>query len=224
MNVLIVGANASLAKNLVEKLNDHKVYVLGRTPPSYLKDFTHTHFVKRIYTDEPHLNDDIDLNEPLAVIFCGISSEAKLLVDLKREELVSEFFQNVGFSHSVISEVLPGMIKNEFGRIIFMGSKISSQGVAGGGSYEVIKSAQKGLSRTLAVEYGRFGITSNVIEIGYLKNGYSEKLGERFINNLISRIPQRNSIEPEEIAMMVNLVLATPSINGSVLAVDQAIL
>ena len=137
---------------------------------------------------------------------------------------MKEFSENVGFSQSVISEVLPGMMRNNFGRFIFIGSKISSMGVIGGASYEVIKSSQKGLSRTLAIEYARYGVTSNVIDIGFLENGYSEKLKSKAVERLKQRIPQTTKLNPNEIAETIKLILSSTSINGSVITVDQGIL
>jgi NAD(P)-dependent dehydrogenase (short-subunit alcohol dehydrogenase family) len=136
---------------------------------------------------------------------------------------VKEFSENVGFSQSVVTEVLPGMMRNNFGRFIFIGSKISSMGVIGGASYEVIKSSQKGFSRTLAIEYARYGVTSNVIDIGFLEKGYSEKLKIADRVKLKERIPQRTKLDPNEIAESVKLILTSTSINGSVITVDQGI-
>ena len=116
------------------------------------------------------------------------------------------------------------MMENNFGRFIFLGSKISSMGVMGGASYEVIKSSQKGLSRTLAVEYARFGVTSNVIDIGFLEHGYSERLKDKAKEKLRERIPQKTELRPNEIGEVIKLLLSSSAINGSVITIDQGIL
>jgi NAD(P)-dependent dehydrogenase (short-subunit alcohol dehydrogenase family) len=224
MNILFIGANAALTEHLIAGLDDYKHYVLGRTPPAYLEKYKEVEFIQRSYTEEPDLSGSINLEEPLSVVFCGIQSEPKLVVDLARIDFVKEFSENVGFSQSVVTEVLPGMMRNNFGRFIFIGSKISSMGVIGGASYEVIKSSQKGFSRTLAIEYARYGVTSNVIDIGFLEKGYSEKLKIAERVKLKERIPQRTKLDPNEIAESVKLILTSSSINGSVITVDQGIL
>ena len=224
MNILFIGGNAALTEHLIAGLNGHKHYVLGRTLPTYLKRYQGAEFIQRSYAEEPELKRSINLEEPLCVVFCGIQSEPKLVVDLARVDLVKEFSDNVGFSQSVVSEVLPGMMKNNFGRFIFIGSRISSMGVIGGASYEVIKSSQNGLSRTLALEYARYGVTSNVIDIGFLENGYSAKLKSTAIERLRQRIPQTTKLDPNEIAETIKLILSSTSINGSVINVDQGIL
>jgi len=224
VNILFIGGNAALMQHLIAGFSDHKCYVLGRTLPTYLKRYQGAEFIQRSYGGEPDLNKSINLEEPLSVVFCGIQSEPKLVVDLARIDFVKEFSDNVGFSQSVVSEVLPGMMKNNFGRFIFIGSRISSMGVIGGASYEVIKSSQKGLSRTLAIEYARYGVTSNVIDIGFLENGYSEKLKSIAIERLKQRIPQTTKLDPNEITETIKLILSSTSINGTVITVDQGIL
>jgi NAD(P)-dependent dehydrogenase (short-subunit alcohol dehydrogenase family) len=223
VNILFIGGNAALTRHLIAGLSEHKRYVLGRTLPTYLENYEGVEFIQRSYAEEPKLHGSINLEEPLSVVFCGIQSEPKLVIDLTRIDFVKEFSENVGFSQSVVSEVLPGMMRNNFGRFIFIGSKISSMGVAGGASYEVIKSSQKGLSRTVAIEYGRYGITSNVIDIGFLENGYSEKLKSTARDRLNERIPQNTKLDPSEIAETIKLILSSVSINGSTITVDQGI-
>lgn len=224
MNILFIGGNAALTRHLVESLRGNKLYVLGRTRPTYLENYQDIGFIERRYSEEPKLDKCIDMSENLAIVFCGIQSEAKLIVDLSRADFVREFSENVGFSQSVASEVLPRMMENNFGRFIFLGSRISSMGVMGGASYEVIKSSQKGFSRTLAIEYARFGVTSNVIDIGFLEHGYSEKLKDKAKEKLRERIPQKTELSPNEIGEVIKLLLSSSSINGSVITIDQGIL
>jgi NAD(P)-dependent dehydrogenase (short-subunit alcohol dehydrogenase family) len=76
----------------------------------------------------------------------------------------------------------------------------------------------------LAIEYARYGVTSNVIDIGFLENGYSAKLKSTAIERLRQRIPQTTKLDPNEIAETIKLILSSTSINGSVINVDQGIL
>jgi len=65
--------------------------------------------------------------------------------------------------------LVPGMMKQRAGRFVFIGSLAAT--FAGGGStpYAATKAAVEGLSRGLATDYGRFGITSNVVALGVIE-------------------------------------------------------
>ena len=61
-------------------------------------------------------------------------------------------------------------------------------------------------------------------DIGFLENGYSEKLKSKAVERLKQRIPQTTKLNPNEIAETIKLILSSTSINGSVITVDQGIL
>ena len=221
--LFIIGANSALTLNMIQFLDSYDIVLAGRTRPDILANFPNTTFVETDYKSVKFMK-DISLNfSNLTVFFAGVEVTPNLITDIDLDKARIELDSNLFFYMEIIQQLLPGMIKFGGGRIIFSGSKISSLGVVGGCLYEIIKSAQKGLSRTLAVEYGRFGITSNVIEIGLLGEGYSNNLTNKRIENLKSRIPTQDSIEYEEIANIVKLLIGNPSINGSILTVDQAL-
>ena len=87
----------------------------------------------------------------------------------------------------------------------------------------MIKTAQIGLSRTIAVEYAKFGITSNVLQLGLLDFGYSKKIPKRTIDSIKSRIPTSTSLEPKDIAVVITALIEASSVNGAVIDIDQSV-
>ena len=83
-------------------------------------------------------------------------------------EIQTSLSQGILFQALLVREILPQMIVAKHGRFIFAGSSQAKAGVSGSLLYMQIKSSQSALSRGLAIEYGRLGITSNVINIGVL--------------------------------------------------------
>ncbi len=65
-----------------------------------------------------------------------------------------------------VRQFLPTMIGNRYGRIIFI-SSLGWRGVSGQANYSASKAALMGLSMCLAKEYGKRGITSNVVVPGF---------------------------------------------------------
>jgi NAD(P)-dependent dehydrogenase (short-subunit alcohol dehydrogenase family) len=129
----------------------------------------------------------------------------------------------IEFAINCVKFLIPEMLKKNYGRFIYMGSKESSRGVVGGGLYSIVKNAQIGLSRSTAVEYAKFGITSNVIQLGYLPFGYSTKLKSIEVDNLKKRIPTNKSLSVANIASLIETICESESINGAVIDVDQAV-
>lgn len=64
--------------------------------------------------------------------------------------------------------VLPGMMRDRWGRIVFLGSVRGRTGSAHGAHYAAAKSALMGLARSLALESGADGVTVNVVSPGMI--------------------------------------------------------
>ncbi len=63
---------------------------------------------------------------------------------------------------------LPGMMLARTGRIVALGSLAARGGVAGGTLYASAKAGLEGMVRGVAVDYGRFGITANVVTLSFV--------------------------------------------------------
>jgi NAD(P)-dependent dehydrogenase (short-subunit alcohol dehydrogenase family) len=81
---------------------------------------------------------------------------------------------NLSGSFYVARQFLPQMVKNRFGRLVFV-SSMGWTGVSGQVAYAASKAGLLGLSSTLSKEYGRRGITSNVIVPGFFETDMTDK-------------------------------------------------
>ena len=72
--------------------------------------------------------------------------------------------------------VLPSMITNRWGRLITIVSDAGRVGDHGGAVYGAAKAAAAGLTRSLALENGRYGITANNISLGTMRTPATEPL------------------------------------------------
>lgn len=71
---------------------------------------------------------------------------------------------------------LPAMIENRWGRIITVVSDAGRTGDQNGAAYATSKAAAAGLTRSIALENGRYGITANNIALGTMRTPLSEPL------------------------------------------------
>jgi len=107
-------------------------------------------------------------------------------------------------------------LSNKMGRIVNIGS-LSAGGSTGQANYAAAKAGLIGLSNTVAREYARKGITSNVVTVGYVPTELTDQHFAKELEKVwMSYCPMRRAGTPEEIAGMV-YYLTTPEaafING----------
>ena len=78
------------------------------------------------------------------------------------------------------------------------------------------------MSKSLALEYAKKNINVNCISPGFIKTAMTEKIDEKFKENIISKIPSLRLGEPEDIANAVLFLTSNQSdyINGETLHVN----
>jgi short-subunit dehydrogenase len=220
---VLIGANAELTIRLVNEFKDKEDLVLvGRNVPPNIDSNDKILFLKTDYSDISWCS-KVAKFDNLQIIFVGTNVRPDLLVNLEQKEVSEVLKFEIEFAINCVKFLIPEMLKKNYGRFIYMGSKESSRGVVGGGLYSIVKNAQIGLSRSTAVEYAKFGITSNVIQLGYLPFGYSTKLKSIEVDNLKKRIPTNKSLSVANIASLIETLCESESINGAVIDVDQAV-
>jgi NAD(P)-dependent dehydrogenase (short-subunit alcohol dehydrogenase family) len=103
----------------------------------------------------------------VAVLNAGIN-RPNMTVAMTNDEWNSVLSTNLSGPFFVCRELLPTFLANRYGRFIFISSP-ASKGASGQANYAASKAGLLGLSGTLAREYGRKQITSNVILPGYFE-------------------------------------------------------
>ncbi|MFZ3591447.1 3-oxoacyl-ACP reductase FabG [Bacillus sp. DJP31] len=101
------------------------------------------------------------------------------------------------------------MVKNKYGRIINI-SSTSALGNRGQANYATAKAGLQGLTKTLAIELGRYGITANSVAPGFIETEMTKETARRIgipfedlISASVAKIPVGRSGKPEDIANAV---------------------
>ena len=121
--------------------------------------------------------------------------------------------------------IWPGMRDRKFGRVINISSINGQKGQAGQVNYSAAKAGDLGLTKALAQEGARAGITVNAICPGYIGTEMVRAIDEKVLNEkIIPQIPVGRLGEPEEIARCVTFLASDDAgfISGSTLSANGA--
>lgn len=127
---------------------------------------------------------------------------------------------NLDSPRLLIQKLLPPMLRGKWGRIINLSSVLSTWGGRGNSAYSVSKSAINALTRTVALEVARKGITANAIAPGLVETDMAQEMGEEMMTQIIERTPLRRSARTEEIAEAVVFLCRCGYVTGEVLYID----
>jgi 3-oxoacyl-[acyl-carrier protein] reductase len=118
--------------------------------------------------------------------------------------------------------IVRGMMAQGRGRIINMSSIIASTGYNALSVYGASKASMVGLTKSLAREVGRLGITVNAIAPGFIDTDMTADLNESQRKRIVDRSALRRMAEVADVAAMVEFLLGETgrNITGSVLTVD----
>ncbi len=224
--IVLIGANASIVQELVLSIPDEEFLLVGRSKPAWMSNNIESKikFVETDYLSIDFLIERKSELQDITVVFTGVSAESGLILNLDSQKFMEDLDRNLNFALKVCQAVLPKMIRDEFGRFIFLGSKEASRGTAGAATYSVIKQAHIGLSRTLGIEYAKFGVTSNVVQLGLLPGGSRTRIrNSKELSQLKARIPTTAELNVIDIAEMIKLLIKVEGINGAVVDLDQGV-
>jgi len=116
------------------------------------------------------------------------------------------------------------MIKRKYGRIINIGSCTCVFGMEGIAPYTASRGAILLMTRSLAAEWGKFGITVNVLAPGWFKTAQNAVLYEnkQWVNYITSRIPLNRPGQPHDLDGTVVFLASDASeyITGQMILVD----
>jgi 3-oxoacyl-[acyl-carrier protein] reductase len=119
------------------------------------------------------------------------------------------------------------MTAQRWGRLVQLSSS-SAQGNRGQANYAAAKAGLQGFTKTMAIELGRFGVTSNAVAPGFIQTDMTAATAERigvpfedFIAHSAAQIPVQRVGQPQDIAATISFLCSEEAgfVSGQVIYV-----
>ena len=151
----------------------------------------------------------------------GITRD-NILPRMKDSEWDDVIQTNLTGSYLTTQRAIKNMMKNKWGRIIFISSVVGISGNQGQSNYAASKAGLIGFAKSVSKEMGARNITSNVIAPGYIETDMTSFLSEENKKVIIEQLSIKRIGKPEDISNVVSFLSSEESeyITGQVISVD----
>lgn len=151
----------------------------------------------------------------------GITRD-NLLLRMKPEDWEIVLKTNLDGAYHCIRAVLPGMVRQRYGRIVNITSVVAQSGNPGQANYIASKAGLIGLTKAVAAEVATRNITVNAVAPGFIATSMTERLPEDIQKKIMSLIPLGRMGTDREIAWAVRFLASHEAayITGHVLNVN----
>lgn len=125
---------------------------------------------------------------------------AVTIAKMKIQDWAMDLSVNLTGPFNTIKCCLPGMLERGWGRIINISSIAGTMGGAGQCSYATTKAGLIGLTKTVALEGARKGVTCNAIVLGVFDGGSWHEVAPEFQERIVKRMAMRRTGTPQELS------------------------
>ena len=154
----------------------------------------------------------------------GITRD-NLALRMKKDDWDAVLATNLTGAFLMIQQVLSGMMKERWGRIINISSVVGETGNPGQANYVASKAGLIGLTKSIAQEMGSRNITVNAVAPGFVETAMTHGLSQELKDKMLANIPLKRIGTPEDVAAAVVFLASEGAayITGHVLDVNGGI-
>jgi 3-oxoacyl-[acyl-carrier protein] reductase len=145
-----------------------------------------------------------------------------LALRMKQEDWDTVLATNLTGAFVAVQQVLFGMLKARWGRIINISSVVGEAGNSGQANYVASKAGLIGLTKSLAQEMASRNVTVNAVAPGFIETDMTAALSQEMKENLLAHIPLKRFGRAEDVAAAVRFLASEEAgyITGHVLSVN----
>lgn len=221
---LITGGSSGIGEAIVRELADTGYFVIVISDISESDGIALVNEINSICPDTA-LYKKVDVSDEMQVqsLFQYISSRfgrldvlincAGINMDAMVENIDQIKWQrvldvNLTGTFLCVREAVPLMKKIGYGRILNISSIVAEMGNIGQANYSAAKGGVISLTKTVAREVAKYGITVNAIAPGYIKTRMITSIPNHVADKLINQIPMKRFGEPVEVAKLARFLVS----------------
>tara|TARA_Y100000816_G_scaffold292371_1_gene287286 strand:+ start:986 stop:1723 length:738 start_codon:yes stop_codon:yes gene_type:complete len=214
LNIILTGATGVIGNSILKKLTNLNANIIACGTNQVKLDKINQNF-KNVITKNIDLSNHSmieqfidECNEvfknkiDILINNAGITSD-NLTIRMKEEEWNRVINLNLSSTFLLTKNALKKMIKNKNGKIINITSVVGHTGNVGQANYAAAKAGLVGMSKSLALEYGKKNIKINCISPGFIKSEMTEKINDNFKETMKQKISLERFGLPDDVANAV---------------------
>ena len=205
----------------------HRVAVTYRSEPPATNGQVELMGVRCDVTDENQIDAAFtEIEEKLGPVEVLVSNAGitrdRLVMRMSEADFTDVIDANLTAGYRVAKRASKSMLRNRWGRIVFVSSVVGTMGQAGQANYAASKAGLVGLGRSLAKELASRNITVNVVAPGPVGTDLLNKLDEKRLAAIIEAVPLGRLGEPSEVAATISFLASDAAgyVTGAVIPVD----
>jgi len=232
-NIIVTGASGGIGNAIIKKLSDAGANILASGTrieklEELKKNFEGLKILKFDISQSDKIEEFIEnATNELGGNLDGIVNNAgitqdNLAIRMSLDEWQKVINTNLTSTFLMSKFAIKKMLKNKSGKIVNITSVVGHTGNLGQANYTASKAGIVAMSKSLAIEYAKKNININCISPGFIKTAMTDKIDDKFKENIISKIPSARLGEPDDIANAVLFLSSNQSnyINGETLHVN----
>ena len=224
--IIITGASGGIGASIVDKLSKlDKIIAVYNSSKTIVKNSNNVEWIKSdlrsISGVEKVINEVSKYSDQkISLLNMSAIKNDSLLVTHDLNLWDESISLNLTSPFYFAKLLIPLMIKNKWGRLMFVSSTGGMRGDIGTASYSASKMGLIGLSRVISKEYSKFNITSNVISLGTFDTGLFQDLSEEKRKEITDMIPSKKLGDIQNIINSVDFIIKSDYVNGSIINID----
>jgi 3-oxoacyl-[acyl-carrier protein] reductase len=168
--------------------------------------------------DELVARAEAELGPVLALVNnAGVRADG-LALQLDDEMWSTVIDTNLTAAFRMTRRAMRGMIRARYGRVVNVASVVGPRANAGQANYAAAKAGLIGMTKTIAAEVARRGVTVNAVAPGFIETDMTKDLPKE----VLSAVPARRPGTPDEVAAAVRFLASDAAgyVTGTTLFVD----
>src|SRR5436190_13011336 len=129
-----------------------------------------------------------------------------LALRMKKDDWDAVLATNLTGAFLAIQQVMHGMMKERWGRIINISSIVGETGNPGQANYVASKAGLIGLTKSLAQEIASSNSNVNAVAPGFIDTDMTAALSDELKQNMLGHIPLKRFGKPEDVAAAVKFL------------------